>query len=81
MIKLLGEGQMSSVVHCVCKQSNTAVAVKMYHKDRMNTLNVKQVPEMHNRFHMEYIGFGFARADNEMHFEGKFVLEPLVRIQ
>lgn len=40
---MLGEGQMSSVVHCTCNRSGLEVAVKMYHKDRMNSLNIKQV--------------------------------------
>jgi hypothetical protein len=40
---MLGEGQMSSVVQCVCTRSGLPVAIKMYHKDRMNSLNVKQV--------------------------------------
>lgn len=33
---------MSSVVHCVCCRSRAHVAVKMYHRDRMNSMNVKQ---------------------------------------
>lgn len=41
--KMLGEGNMSSVVHCVCSRSGAHVAVKMYHRDRMNSMNVKQV--------------------------------------
>jgi serine/threonine protein kinase len=41
--KSLGEGAMSSVVHCVCVRSGVHTAIKMYHKDRMNAMNVKQV--------------------------------------
>lgn len=41
--KMLGEGSMSSVVHCVCARSGAHAAVKMYHRDRMNGMNVKQV--------------------------------------
>lgn len=33
---------MSSVVHCVCCRSGAHVAVKMYHRDRMKSMNVKQ---------------------------------------
>ena len=40
---MLGEGAMSSVVHCVCGLSGVHAAVKMYHRDRMNGMNVKQV--------------------------------------
>lgn len=39
---MLGEGLMSSVVHCVCTRSGAHAAIKMYHKDRMNSMNVKQ---------------------------------------
>ena len=41
--KMLGEGTMSSVVHCVCGRSGVHAAIKMYHRDRMNSMNVKQV--------------------------------------
>lgn len=41
--KMLGEGVMSSVVHCVCGRSGVHAAIKMYHRDRMNAMNVKQV--------------------------------------
>ena len=34
---------MSSVVHCVCGRSGVHAAIKMYHRDRMNSMNVKQV--------------------------------------
>ena len=41
--RMLGEGNMSNVVHCVCSRSGAHVAVKMYHRDKMNAMNVKQV--------------------------------------
>eukprot|EP00887_Chlorella_sp_A99_P004640 scaffold4.g4640.t1 len=41
--RLLGEGNMSSVLHCVDRQRGQAVVVKMYHKERMNSMNVTQV--------------------------------------
>lgn len=41
--KMLGEGGMSSVVHCVCARTGCHTAIKMYHRDRMNAMNVKQV--------------------------------------
>ena len=34
---------MSTVVHCVCARSGAGMAVKMYHKERLNSLNVRQV--------------------------------------
>lgn len=34
---------MSSVVHCVCSRTGCHTAIKMYHRDRMNAMNVKQV--------------------------------------
>ena len=34
---------MSTVVHCTCARSGLPVAIKMYHKERMNSLNVRQV--------------------------------------
>ncbi len=40
---MLGEGGMSSVVHCVCARTGCHTAIKMYHRDRMNSMNVKQV--------------------------------------
>lgn len=40
---MLGEGGMSSVVHCVCSRTGCHTAIKMYHRDRMNAMNVKQV--------------------------------------
>ena len=44
--KMLGEGAMSSVVHCVCGRSGAHAAIKMYHRDRMNSMNVKQASEL-----------------------------------
>jgi serine/threonine protein kinase len=41
--KILGEGAMSTVVQCSCLRTEALVAIKMYHKERMNTLNIKQV--------------------------------------
>ena len=41
--RMLGEGSMSSVVHCICARSGAHAAIKMYHRDRMSNMNVKQV--------------------------------------
>lgn len=41
--KILGEGAMSTVVQCSCLKTEVLVAIKMYHKERMNSLNIKQV--------------------------------------
>lgn len=40
--RMLGEGAMSSVLACVDGRSGTPVVIKMYHKERMNGMNVKQ---------------------------------------
>lgn len=34
---------MSTVVHCVCTRTGQTVAIKMYHKERLNSLNARQV--------------------------------------
>lgn len=41
--RALGEGAMSTVVQCLCNRSGMLLALKMYHKERLNTLNVRQV--------------------------------------
>lgn len=43
IIEQVGEGQISVVLHCVDKRSGIHVAVKSYHKDRMNIMNSRQV--------------------------------------
>ncbi len=41
--RVLGEGALSTVVHCTCSLSGLPVALKMYHRDKLNNLNVKQI--------------------------------------
>jgi len=41
--RVLGEGAMSTVVQCTCSQSGLPVALKMYHREKLNSLNVRQV--------------------------------------
>ena len=41
--RVLGEGALSTVVHCLCAISGLPVALKLYHRDKLNALNVKQV--------------------------------------
>ncbi|KAL3146010.1 hypothetical protein ABBQ38_015367 [Trebouxia sp. C0009 RCD-2024] len=43
IIEQVGEGHISVVLHCVDKHSGIHVAVKSYHKDRMNLTNSRQV--------------------------------------
>lgn len=47
---------MSSVVHCVCSRSGAHCAVKMYHRDRMNAMNVKQVGGVNVRWGVTQVG-------------------------
>ena len=41
--RVLGEGALSTVFHGVCSISGLSVALKVYHRDKLNSLNVKQV--------------------------------------
>lgn len=43
VVAVLGEGPFSTVAHCRCTRSGADVVVKMYHKDKMNALNCRQV--------------------------------------
>jgi serine/threonine protein kinase len=43
VIRVLGEGALSTVVQCICSFSGLPIALKMYHRDKLNTLNVKQI--------------------------------------
>ena len=44
-----GRGGMSSVVHCVCARSGAQAAIKMYHRERLSPMNVKQAGVSHWR--------------------------------
>lgn len=41
--KVLAEGAISTVVHASCRYSGVSVTLKIYHRDRLNTLNVRQI--------------------------------------
>ncbi|KAH7617445.1 putative Aurora kinase C [Nannochloris sp. 'desiccata'] len=43
VMRVLGEGALSTVVQCTCCLSGLPIALKMYHRDKLNTLNVKQI--------------------------------------
>ncbi|DBB03503.1 TPA: hypothetical protein ACH3X3_010855 [Trebouxia sp. C0006] len=43
IIEQVGEGHLSAVLHCVDVRSGIHVAVKSYHKDRMNLISSRQV--------------------------------------
>ena len=43
IVEQVGEGHISVVLHCVDKHSGIHVAVKSYHKDRMNLISSRQV--------------------------------------
>jgi serine/threonine protein kinase len=43
IIEQVGEGHLSVVLHCVDVRSGIHVAVKSYHKDRMNLISSRQV--------------------------------------
>ena len=43
IIEQVGEGHLSAVLHCLHIQSEVHVAVKSYHKDRMNVIRSRQV--------------------------------------
>ena len=40
IIEQVGEGHLSAVLHCVDVRSGIHVAVKSYHKDRMNLMRL-----------------------------------------
>ena len=44
IIEQVGEGHLSAVLHCIDIGSGIHVAVKSYHKDRMNIISSRQVP-------------------------------------
>ena len=44
IIEQVGEGHLSAVLHCMDIGSGIHVAVKSYHKDRMNIISSRQVP-------------------------------------
>ena len=43
IVEQVGEGHLSAVLHCLHIQSGVHVAVKSYHKDRMNVISSRQV--------------------------------------
>ena len=43
IIEQVGEGHLSAVLHCVDVRSGIHVAVKSYHKERMNLISSRQV--------------------------------------
>lgn len=41
--KVIGEGAISTVVQATCIDTGISVAVKIYHRDKLNGLNVRQI--------------------------------------
>jgi serine/threonine protein kinase len=41
--RVLGEGALSTVVQATCNLTGSPMALKIYHRDRLNSLNVRQI--------------------------------------